>query len=76
VTAYDDDIPKANVVIRALRERAGRRGTGNGLQTEVLGILEQNEDALHRVAAALLADGVLTAERVRELVKPPTASKN
>lgn len=71
VTAYDDDIPKANVVLRALWERAGRKGTANGLQAEVLGILQQNGDALHRVAAALLADGHLTAERVRELVNAP-----
>jgi ATP-dependent Zn protease len=75
VTAYDSDISQGNVVHRALKERAGREGTGNALQDEVIGELTRNRDSLDRVAKALLVEGELTAERVRDLVKPSTPSK-
>lgn len=76
LTAYDDDLPKANRVHRVLRERAGRKGTGNGLQADVIDDLERHRDSLNRVAEALLVEGKLSAERVRDLVGPLTATKD
>ncbi len=74
VTAHDQDLSQANVVHRALRERAGRRGSANSLRADVVNALEQNRRTLDRLAATLLAEGDLSAERVRELVGPLKAS--
>lgn len=74
LTAYDDDIRQGNVVHRALRERAGRKGTGNDLQADVTDDLERNRPSLDRIAEALIIEGEIRAERVRELVGPLTAA--
>jgi ATP-dependent Zn protease len=65
---YLDDIEKGNVIHRVLRERGGRKGTGNGLTAEVEHDLEQKRAALERLAKALLSEGDLTSERVKALV--------